>query len=436
MSSDRLVRAIGRWSLFTLVLNLMIGSGVFRLPSDIAGLLGWWSPAGYFIAALGMGAIMAAFAEVASQFNEAGGPYLYARETFGRFAGIQVGWQAWLVRLTSAAANANVFLLYLGEFWRPASSGTPRIIALTILLAGLTIANVGGVSGGARLSNIVAGAKLGALLVFIGVGLFFLSRHGLQATFPPPAVPLAKWSEAILLLVFAFGGFEGGLMSQGEARDSRRDAPFALMVALAVTTVIYALNQVVAQGALPAGTMSQRPLADAARVMIGGGGAALISLAALLSTYGNLSSQMLNSPRLTFALAEGGDFPAFLTAIHPRFRTPWVSIILYALLVWTLAAIADFRWNATVSAVGRLFTYAAVCSALPVLRRRQPDRPAFRMRGGVVFAGIGLLFCVVMLSRMGRSDMQVIVATLLLALANWWWVAGRQARGPRPEARV
>jgi basic amino acid/polyamine antiporter, APA family len=423
----RLIRAIGRWSLFTLVLNSIIGSGVFKLPSDIAGLIGWWSPAGYAIAALGMGAIMATFAEVASQFDQAGGPYLYARETFGRFAGIQVGWLAWLVRLTSAAANANVFLLYLGEFWKPASAGAPRLIALTILLGGLAIANVRGVSGGANLSNIFAAAKLVPLLLFIGVGLFFLASHGLPATFPPPTVPLNKWSEAILLLVFAFGGFEGGLMSQGEARDPRRDVPFALMMALAVTTVIYALNQVVAQGALPTGSMSARPLADAARVMIGAGGAALISLGALVSVYGYLSSQMLNAPRLTFALAEGGDFPRFLTAVHPRFRTPWVSIALYAVLVWILTAAADFRWNATLSAVGRLFTYAAVCGALPALRRWQPNRPAFRLPGGVIYAAIGLLFCLAMISRMGRSDMQVIVATVLLAIANWWWVARRKA---------
>jgi basic amino acid/polyamine antiporter, APA family len=207
-------------------------------------------------------------------------------------------------------------------------------------------------------------------------------------------------------------------------------------MALAVTTVIYALNQVVAQSALPVGSMSQRPLADAARVMIGGGGAVFISLGALISVYGNLTSQMLNSPRVTFALADGGDFPAFFAAIHPRFRTPWISIILYAAMVWTLAAAADFRWNATLSAVGRLFTYAAVCAALPALRRWQPHRPAFRMRGGVFFAAIGLLFCAAMIIPMGRNDLLVIVATVLLALANWWWVAKRQVRGPRPEARV
>src|SRR5271156_3575048 len=112
---DRLVRAIGRWSLFTLVLNLMIGSGGVKLPAGIAGMLGWWSPAAYLIAALGMGAIMAAFAEVASQFKETGGPYLYARETFGRFWGIQIAWMTWLSRIAAASGTANLFTTYLGQ---------------------------------------------------------------------------------------------------------------------------------------------------------------------------------------------------------------------------------------------------------------------------------------------------------------------------------
>src|SRR5258708_1173139 len=156
----QLVRAIGRWSLAALVLNSMIGSGVFGLPSVVAGLIGWWSPLGYAIAALGMGAIMACFAEVASQFSEAGGPYLYARETFGRFAGIQVGWLAWVVRLASAAGNANVFVLYLGEFWKPATDSYPRLIVLALLIGIPTAINIRGVASGASLSNIFAVAKL------------------------------------------------------------------------------------------------------------------------------------------------------------------------------------------------------------------------------------------------------------------------------------
>lgn len=419
--SPRLVRAIGRWSLTALVLNSIIGSGIFGLPSIVAGLVGWWSPVAYLIAALGMGAIMACFAEVASQFAEAGGPYLYARETFGRFAGIQVGWLAWLVRLTSAAANANVFVIYVGEFWKPAVDKIPRLIILTLLLGVPALINIRGVKSGANLSNMFAVAKLLPIAIFIGAGLVFLGSHGLPISTTPPTVPAAKWMEAILLLVFAFGGFEGGLLSAGEVHDPRRAVPFALFTALAVTCVVYALVQIVTQAALPAAATAPRPLADAARVFLGGWGAAFISMGALVSIYGYLSSQMLNAPRLSFALAEGGDFPAFFAKVHPAFCTPWVSILLYALLGWTLAAVADFRWNATISAVGRMFTYAAVCGALPVLRRRHPERPAFRVRFGWLFAGLGLAFCGVVISRMGKSEMYVTATVMLLALANWFW---------------
>src|SRR5437867_8511099 len=127
-----LVRGIGRWSLVALVLNSIIGSGVFGLPSLIAGLVGGAAPLAYVAAAAGMGVIMACFAEVASRFREAGGPYLYARVAFGRFAGIEIAWLTWLARLTAAAGNANLFVIYLSEFWPQAKERVPRIIILTL----------------------------------------------------------------------------------------------------------------------------------------------------------------------------------------------------------------------------------------------------------------------------------------------------------------
>lgn len=414
-----LVRAIGRWGLTALVLNMIIASGIFGLPSVIAGLLGNRSPWAYVAAALGMGAIMACFAEVASQFREAGGPYLYARETFGRFVGIQVGWLAWLVRLTSAAANSNLFVIYLGEFWPRAGQPLPRLMILSLLLGFLAAVNFRGVSAGAQLSSFFAVAKLVPLTLFIVVGMFFLH---------PPAISMAKtpgagdWMEAVLLLVFAFGGFEGALMPMSEVKNPRRDAPFALFTALAVTTIVYISVQVIVLGVLPNPAQEQRPLAAAAREFLGPAGAILIALGALTSVYGHLSSQMLNSPRLTFALAEGGDFPPFFAAVHPRFRTPYLSILIYALLLWGLAVAGSFRWNATLSAVARLGTYAAVCGALPVLRRRQPEGDAFRLRGGPLFALVGVAFCGVMISRMRLTELAILAATGALAFANWAWV--------------
>src|SRR5262249_25402100 len=159
-SQPELVRAIGRWSLAALVINCIIGSGIFGLPSVIAGQLGRWAPLGYLGAAVGMGVIMGCFAEVASRFTEAGGPYLYAREAFGAFVGIETGWLTWLPRLAASAAAANLFVDYLGELAPAVTRGAPRAALLTVIIGALLAVNVRGVRFGARASNFFTLAKL------------------------------------------------------------------------------------------------------------------------------------------------------------------------------------------------------------------------------------------------------------------------------------
>jgi amino acid transporter len=369
-----------------------------------------------------MGLIMACFAEVASQFREAGGPYLYARVALGRFLGLQMGWLAWLVRLTSADANANLFVLYLAEFWPQAGEPLPRALVLTLLLGILAAVNYRGVRAGAGVSDFFTAAKLLPLLIFIGVGLFaFRGANPIGLG----AASADQWLQAVLVLVFAYGGFEAALMPMGEAKNPERDAPFALFTALVICTVVYTLIQVVVMQVLTNPAATQRPLAAAAREFMGGG-AALIALGALISVYGYLSGQMLSVPRLTFALAERRDFPGFFARIHPRFRTPHVSIVIYTALVWILALKFSFLSNATLSAVARLFTYALVCVALLVLRRRQPGATAFRLPAGPLFAGLGIGFGAILVSRMGRGELAIIVATALVALLNWLLVRSRE----------
>ena len=414
-----LVRAIGRWTLAALLINSIIGSGIFGMPSAVAALVGRASPIAYLIAAAGIGVIMACFAEVASQFRDAGGPYLYARATFGRFVGIQVGWLAWLVRLTSAGANANLFVIYLGEFWPQVKEPLPRALVLTLLLGVLAAVNVRGVSGGAQLSNAFTVAKLLPLVVLIAAGLFTLFfRHGPPASLPGPA-SLADWFQAVLLLVFAYGGFEAGLLPMGEAKDPRRDAPFALFTALLTCTVVYTLIQIVVIGVLPNPTAAERPLAAAGRVCLGPAGAALIALGALISVYGWVSGQMLSAPRLTFALAEQKDFPAFFGAVHEKYRTPYISILIHTALAWLLAVGGTFLWNAVLAAVARLFTYGLVCAALPVLRRKQPGAAAYRLPAGGIFAGLGIAFSGALVLRMHWGELIAIALTAGIALLHW-----------------
>jgi APA family basic amino acid/polyamine antiporter len=427
----QLVRAIGRWSLTALVVNSIIGSGVFGLPSAIAGRLGRFSPLAVLLAGAGMSIIFGCFAEVASHFQHAGGPYLYARTAFGRGMGIQVAWMLFLGQVAAPAANANLFVIYLGEFWPHARDPVPRAIVLTILVGVLALINVRGVRAGTQVSNFFTAAKLVPLFAVIAMGLFVLRVHpaGISAG-PPSPVTTSQWLSAALLLVFAYGGFETALVPMSEAQAPRRDAPFALFAALATCTVIYVLIQWVVVGVLPDAAHSDRPLADVARVSVGPYGAGLVAVGALISFYGYLGAKILGMPRVTFALAEQGDFPKAFAAIHPRFHTPYVSILVFAALVWGFALTGEFKWNVTLSAVARLLYYAVCCAALPVLRRKQPGDVRFRLPAGNLFAGIAVLMCAALVTQVDRSQSLIVAATIALGLLNWLVVRTRNTAGP------
>lgn len=426
--SRELVRAIGRWSLTALVINSIVGSGIFGLPDDIARRVGAWAPLAYVLAAAGVGLVMACFAEVASQFREAGGPYLYARAAFGRFAGVQMGWFAWLVRLTSAAANANLFVVYLGEFWRGATEPGPRAIILVSLLGLLAAVNVRGVRAGARVSDVLTVAKLLPIVLFAAAGLWFVGGNIHVGGSPAPT---GQWLQAVLALVFAFGGFEAAMMPMSEVKDPRKDAPFALFTGLAVVALAYLAVHLVVMGAItdPAAferpEVRDRPVAEAARVFLGGAGASLIAIGVLLSTYGNLAMQFVTAPRLTFAFAEHRDFPPFFAAVHPRFRTPYVAILIHTALVCAFAIFGSFIWNAILSAVARLVTYGLVCAAVPVLRRRAPGAAAFRLPGGWAVPLVGLAFCVLFAAQMEATHARIAAVVVLAGTLNWVWARAR-----------
>jgi basic amino acid/polyamine antiporter, APA family len=422
-----LLRAIGRWSMVALVINCIVGSGIFGLPSALAALLGRASPLAVLLAGAGTGVIIACYAEVASQFSETGGTYLYLRRAFGRLIGLQVGWMTLLTRLTACAASVNVLVAYLGEFWPQATHPVPRLIVISVFVGALASVNYRGVGAGTWMSNAAVVAKLLALGAVCVAGVAWLSVH------PPLAVPAASagvdpWLKAMLLLLFAYGGYEAALNPMGEARNPRRDVAFALFVALLVVTAFYVALQFIVIGVLKDPAHSERPLADVARVLLGAPGAALISVGALISVYGYISANLLGMPRSMFALAERGDFPAVFAAVHPRRRTPHISIVVFALLVWGFSQFAGFSWNVTLSAVARVFYYGAICAAVPVLRRLQPEASAFRLPGGMLLPLLGVAICALMLTRVDFSKSVILLFTIGIALVNWAVVRHRASR--------
>lgn len=420
-----LVRSIGRWSLAALMLNTMIGASIFGLPSLIAGYLGKYSPIGYLAAFAGVAVIAACLAEVSSYFQEAGGPYLYTREAFGRFAAIQVGWLTWLSRVTACSGVANLFITYLGAFAPAANGRWARAGILAALIGVLAAVNYRGVSEGKAVSNFFTATKIGLLGLFAAGGLVALWLHP-SIRVMPVAVPLTRAScfQAILLMVYAYGGFESALIASGEANDPRRDAPVALLIAMVTATLLYVAVQVVVIYTLADPAATTKPAVDAARQFLGPVGVTLVGVGTLVSVYGYLSANMLHTPRVMFAMGERGDFPRFFARIHPQFRTPYASIIVFAAMLIVFSIGGDFRWNASLSAISRLFMYGAIVAALPVLRRKRPERAMFRLPGAMLFVVVGLGFMAVLVAQMRAKELVVLSVAFAIGLANWMWARG------------
>jgi amino acid transporter len=423
-----LVRAIGRWDLTALVINGVIGSSIFGMPAVLAALTGAWSPLTSILGGLGILTILLCHAEVASRFSDAGGTYLYAREAFGRAVGFQAGWLSFWIRVTSMAANLNVFVDYLGQLVPAAGVAAGRAAVMCAVTALVTLLNVIGVRQGARTVDIFTVAKLLPLLLLVALGAVRI-RSEVLAT---QAVASPDWTQAVLLLVFAYGGFEAALIPASEARDPRRDSAFALLVALAVIATVYALVQLTVVGLVPSVASVRAPVAAAFAVLMGSAGAAFASLAAMISTYGWTVGATLATPRILYSMAQRAELPAVLARVHPRFRTPDVSIYVFAVAGLGFGLAGGFAANATISAIVRLVTYGLVCASLPVFRRRAGmDDARFRITGGTAVAVVGMAFCAWLLST--RTFTQAWILLAIMAVGFVLWAAARaQARRVNP----
>ena len=426
-----LIRSIGRWTLTALVVNAVVGSSIFGLPSELTRLLGRASPIAMLVAAGIVSTIIACMAEVASQFNQTGGPYLYVRSAFGRFAGLQVGWFWILASIGGGAGCANLFVQYLGSIWHPATEAGVRIAIITLLIAVPAAANYFGVRRGANLSNTLTVAKLLPLLLLIVLGLLRFGRQpqlisAVEFTHPGSSA----WLRALLLLTFAYSGFENAMAPGAEVENPRRTMPFALATGLIACAILYMLVQFVTVATI--GTIaSEYPLADTASKLLSHGGL-FVAVAVMMSTYGWLAGDILLSPRIVYSFAETGDAPHFLARIHSGFHTPALAMLVYAALTWMLAVTGTFLWVAALAAASSLILYIGVCASLIRLRKLDPHREAFRVPFGPALAVIAICISLALISALNVRQVLLMSVTALLATTNWWWAKQHAS----PQGRV
>jgi amino acid transporter len=363
-------RALGKWDLTAIGVNQVIGSAIFLLPADVAVRVGAWGPLAFLAVGLLSLSIALCFAEAGSRFDRTGGPYLPARAAFGRFIGFEVGWMMWFTRVASQASVANGLALALAFYWPSLRDEVPRSILITVLTLALTWINVRGIKQSSWVVNALTIGKLAPLAIFILAGIWFID----PARFTPlPAVSQADVSSALILLIFAYGGYEVTGVLAGEAANPRTDVPFAFVATLLAVSIVMGLTSLVATGVVPDLAASRTPLADGAAIFLGATGALMISVGSAVSMTGNNMGQILNGSRTIFALAENGDLPRWFARVHPRYQTPSNSILFTAVVALILGLTGSFVTLAAVSAIARLVMYLAVCLSTLVLRKRDRE---------------------------------------------------------------
>ncbi|NCF24976.1 MAG: amino acid permease [Gammaproteobacteria bacterium] len=389
----QLRRDIGFFGAAFLVLNAMIGAGIFALPGKVAvnaGLLSPWLFLGVGIVFL---AVVLTFAELASYFRESGGPVLYATYAFGPLAGFGTGWVLFLSRMTAFAANANVMATYLGSLFPWFAEGIGRTAVISIVTLGLTYANILGVKDGVRTMGVFTIFKVLPLILLVLLGL----QHVTTGTLIPSAsAVIGDLGGTTLLLIYAYVGFESMAVTAGETSEPRRVLPRALMRTVIGTGILYFLIVLVFVAVIPDDTYADATLVDVGRMLAGPAGAVAITLAAVFSIGGNLAGTMIAAPRLIFALGENRLLPAWFGHIHPKYATPDYSILVMGGLALLMALSGSFVELAVASSLSRMLSYILCIGSLPVIRHRASDEMkarAYRIRGGYLIPIVGLLIC-------------------------------------------
>lgn len=394
-SQPGLRRALGPWDLTALGVNQVIGGAIWVWPALVAAQIGAWSPVGFVAIGLLSLSVALCFAEAGSRFDRTGGPYLYARAAFGDFVGFEIGWMQWFSRATSQASIMGATAVALGYYFPALLHGWPFATLVVGLTAAFACLNVLGIREGAWTVNVLTLAKLLPIAIFVAIGLGHVQLVHLTAL---PAISVRQALAAALLLIFVYGGYEVVPVPAGEATDPRRDVPFAMVATILASMAIMTLMQIVAQGVLADVARHATPIADAAAIFLGAGGALLVGIGSVVSMTGNNAGQVLNGSRMLYALAEQRQLFAWFGRVHPRFRTPVNAILFTSAVAVALALTGSYAAIAVVSALARLLMYAATAAATLRLRARPPlgERGAARFTAplGPLVPTLAIVVCV------------------------------------------
>jgi len=424
-TEEKLPRNLGLWGIWMLVVNGLIGAGIFGLPSGAAALAGEYSVLVYAFCALLILPIILCFAELGSYFRGTGGPIRYGTLAFGPFVGFQGGWLYYLARLISFSANTVLLTDSIAYFIDGAGTGTGRIISLAVICVGLSVINVLGSIESIRSMTLFTVIKF-AVLILLPLGGFILLGAEVIPSFESPIPPAKDLGAAALLLIYAFVGFEGAVVPAGEAKRPERDMPLGLLLGLAVVAVLYMVIQLVSQAALTDLANSKTPLLDVSANLFGPVGAIVLMIGVAASVLANLVSSMFSATRVTYALSLEKSLPRWFGEVHSRYLTPANSVVFFGIAAFLLAAFGSFTVLAAMTVLSRLFLYGMSCAAIPKLRPQFRGEGRFILKGGYLIPILGIAACLWLMMQV--SERSIWMTAIFVGIGSFlYWIGKKQA---------
>jgi APA family basic amino acid/polyamine antiporter len=424
---DQLIRAIGVPALAANIINATIGAGIFVLPALVAKNLGPSAPLAFIACAIAMVLFVTCFAIAGSRVSLTGGLYAYIEVAFGRYVGFLGGILYCLTAISAVAGVVNVFVNSVAGIVPWLGNPVVRIIVMALVYGILVVINIRGVREGAGAVTVVTIAKLLPILLFLGMGIFFIH----PANISWPTWPGSKaLGDSVILLIFAFVGIEVALIPSGEVKNPTRTVPRAIYISLIITTILYVMIQLVAEGTLGADLPKNAtaPLAEASATFLGNAGRTIMLAGATISAFGFVTTDILSSPRMLFAFGRDGSLPVWFAHVHPRYRSPDVAIVVYSTIAFVLSVTSTFEALVVLSNVCILLMYLLCCAACWFLIGRdvRADGEPFHFPGAKIVPALAIVTIVWILAH--ATAREFTINAIVLAIASLFYFVLTRSR--------
>jgi len=425
MSEPKLQSELTLFDVTNLVVGAIIGADIYVASSFGAAYLGPSSIIVWIVAGVIAIVIALCFAQCAALLPRVGGPYAYAKEAWGPFAGFIVGWSLWLAEWVSLAVFPVAFTRYL-MFFNPNLEWPYQIIVKGLFVAFLTATNIVGVKAAGRINDVLTLVKLAPLIFFSGTCLLYMMFHptmALSNLSPFSPYGFSNFGVALVLIFWAYAGFEISTIPADEIKDPGRTIPRAIVLGISIVTIFYLTTNIVLFGVRPYNQLANdtAPLASATMTVLGTTsilaliGGAIVGVGALISVAGSDESGMIGTSRLGYALAVDGLYPRIFAKVHPRFKTPFIAIIIQAITALIAAIVGNLSVLIATSVFFMAIAYIATSASIFSLRKKNL-KEQFHFKGGLLIPSLGVIFSFYLISQCAITQIATGIALLLAGI--------------------